>query len=60
MRGAGTGSRLDILHMASGECLRLGTDGRLTGPNAGADGFLAKPVLPDALAREIRQVLKIS
>lgn len=25
---------------------------------AGADGFLAKPVLPDALAREIRQVLK--
>ena len=26
---------------------------------AGADGFLAKPVLPDALAREIRQVLKL-
>ncbi len=25
---------------------------------AGADGFLAKPVLPDALAREIRQFLK--
>ena len=27
---------------------------------AGADGFLAKPVLPDALVREIRQVLKLS
>jgi CheY-like chemotaxis protein len=26
---------------------------------AGADGFLAKPVLPDALAIEIRRVLKI-
>ena len=26
---------------------------------AGADGFLAKPVLPDALAREIRQFLKL-
>jgi len=25
---------------------------------AGADGFLAKPVLPDALAREIRHFLK--
>lgn len=27
---------------------------------AGADGFLAKPVLPDALAREIRQILKLA
>jgi len=26
---------------------------------AGADGFLAKPVLPDALAREIRQFLML-
>jgi CheY-like chemotaxis protein len=26
----------------------------------GADGFLAKPVLPDALAREIRRMLKSS
>ena len=26
---------------------------------AGCDGFLAKPVLPDALAREIRQCLKL-
>ena len=26
---------------------------------AGAAGFLAKPVLPEALAKEIRQVLKI-
>lgn len=26
---------------------------------AGADGFLAKPVLPDALAREIRTFLKL-
>ena len=26
----------------------------------GADGFLAKPVLPDALAREIRQILKLT
>lgn len=26
---------------------------------AGADGFLAKPVLPDALAREIRAFLKM-
>lgn len=26
---------------------------------AGADGFLAKPVLPDALAREIRAFLKL-
>jgi anthranilate synthase component I len=38
---AGTGSRFDILPMASGECLRLASDGRLTGPNAGANGFLA-------------------
>ena len=27
---------------------------------AGADGFLAKPVLPDQLAAEIRRVLKLS
>jgi two-component system cell cycle response regulator DivK len=27
---------------------------------AGADGFLSKPVLPDALAREIRQALKLA
>jgi anthranilate synthase component 1 len=27
--------------MAGGECLRLGSDGRLTGPYAGASGFLA-------------------
>jgi CheY-like chemotaxis protein len=26
---------------------------------AGADGFLAKPVLPDDLVREIRRVLKL-
>lgn len=26
----------------------------------GADGFLAKPVLPDALAREIRQILNVT
>ena len=38
---ASAGSRFDILPMASGECLRLGSDGRLTGSNAGANGFLA-------------------
>jgi anthranilate synthase component 1 len=33
-------SRFDILAMASGECLRLGSDGRLSGPCADAPGFL--------------------
>lgn len=28
--------------------------------SVGADGFLAKPVLPDQLAREVRRVLQIS
>jgi anthranilate synthase component 1 len=37
---ASTGSRFDILPMAGGECLRLGSDGRLSGPYAGANGFL--------------------
>jgi len=35
------GSRFDILPMAGGECLRLTSDGRLTGPCAGSRGFLA-------------------
>jgi anthranilate synthase component I len=46
--GAGSGSRFDILPMANGECLRLGSDGRLSGPHSGPggarsekDGFLA-------------------
>jgi anthranilate synthase component 1 len=39
--GRCSGSRFDILPMASGECLRLGPDGRLSGPYAGAKGFLA-------------------
>jgi anthranilate synthase component 1 len=35
------GGRFDILPMSSGQCLRLGADGRLSGPHsAGADGFL--------------------
>jgi len=33
--------RFDILPVASGECLRLGSDGRLSGPHAGGEGFLA-------------------
>ncbi|MDP9084293.1 MAG: aminodeoxychorismate synthase component I [Pseudomonadota bacterium] len=37
---AGKCSRFDILPMANGECLRLETGGRLTGPYAGTDGFL--------------------
>jgi anthranilate synthase component 1 len=41
LREASTGSRFDILPMAGGECLRLGSDGRLSGPHAGANGFLA-------------------
>ncbi|HWJ34722.1 MAG TPA: aminodeoxychorismate synthase component I [Steroidobacteraceae bacterium] len=35
------GGRFDILPMSSGECLRLGADGRLSGPHSGADGFLS-------------------
>ncbi len=38
--GRGIDSRFDILVMASGECLRLGSDGRLSGPGADAPGFL--------------------
>jgi anthranilate synthase component I len=41
VRGRCNDSRFDILPMASGECLRLGSDGRLSGPHAGANGFLA-------------------
>jgi anthranilate synthase component 1 len=40
MAAASSGSRFDILPMASGECLRLGSDGRLSGPYAGTEGFL--------------------
>ena len=32
---------------------------RLKAADVGADGFLAKPVLPDELAREVRRVLQI-
>jgi len=35
---AGGGSRFDILPMASGECLRLGSDGELSGPYAPTKG----------------------
>jgi anthranilate synthase component 1 len=38
---AGLGRGFDILPMASGECLELHFDGRLSGPYAGARGFLA-------------------
>jgi anthranilate synthase component 1 len=38
---AGSGGRFDILPIAGGECLRLSSDGRLSGPHAGAGGFLA-------------------
>ncbi len=41
--GAGSryaGRRFDILPMAGGECLRLGSDGRLSGPYAGTSSFL--------------------
>jgi anthranilate synthase component 1 len=41
MAAASSGSRFDILPMASGECLRLGRDGRLSGPYAGTQGFLS-------------------
>jgi len=40
MAAASSGSRFDILPMASGEALRLGSDGRLSGPYAGSGGFL--------------------
>jgi anthranilate synthase component 1 len=39
--GAGSAGRFDILPMANGECLRLEYRGGLSGPFAGADGFLA-------------------
>lgn len=38
---AGAGRGFDILPMAGGECLRLGSDGSLSGPHAGATGFLS-------------------
>jgi anthranilate synthase component 1 len=41
MAAASSGSRFDILPMAGGEALRLGSDDRLSGPYAGAQGFLA-------------------
>jgi anthranilate synthase component 1 len=41
MAAASSGSRFDILPMADGECLRLGSDGRLSGPHAGTRGFLS-------------------
>jgi anthranilate synthase component 1 len=41
MAAASSGSRFDILPMASGEALRLGSDGRLSGSYAGTQGFLA-------------------
>ncbi len=34
------GSRFDILPMASGECLKLGSNGELSGPTSGKTGFL--------------------
>jgi anthranilate synthase component I len=40
MAAASSGSRFDILPIANGECLRLGSEGRLSGPFAGAGGFL--------------------
>jgi anthranilate synthase component 1 len=39
--GRSIDGRFDILPIANGECLRLGSDGRLSGPHAGARGFLA-------------------
>jgi anthranilate synthase component I len=39
--GRSIDGRFDILPMACGECLRLGSDGRLSGPHAGTLGFLA-------------------
>jgi anthranilate synthase component 1 len=40
MAAASSGSRFDILPIACGESLKLGPDGRLSGPYAGAQGFL--------------------
>jgi anthranilate synthase component 1 len=37
----GNAGRYDILPMANGQCLRLENPSGLTGPHAGADGFLA-------------------
>jgi anthranilate synthase component 1 len=39
--GRNNDKRFDILPMSSGECLRLASDGRLSGPRAGDSGFLA-------------------
>jgi anthranilate synthase component 1 len=39
--GRNNDKRFDILPIASGECLRLASDGRLSGPRAGGNGFLA-------------------
>jgi anthranilate synthase component I len=39
--GRSIDGRFDILPMAGGECLRLGSDGRLSGPHAGTLGFLS-------------------
>jgi anthranilate synthase component 1 len=39
--GCNNDKRFDILPMANGECLRLASDGRLSGPRAGGNGFLA-------------------
>jgi anthranilate synthase component 1 len=39
--GRSIDGRFDILPIAGGECLRLGSDGRLSGPHAGTLGFLA-------------------
>jgi len=41
MAAASSGSRFDILPMATGDCLRLSSDGWLSGPHAGAEGFLS-------------------
>jgi anthranilate synthase component I len=41
MAAASSGSRFDILPMAAGECLRLSSEGQLSGPHAGAEGFLS-------------------
>ena len=46
--GAAGANRFDILPIAVGESLELGADGRLSGPHAGAGGFL------DALERWFR------
>jgi len=38
---ATVGGRFDVLPISSGEVLRLGGDGRISGPHGEADGFLA-------------------